>query len=373
MKYIIILGEEYWFEQQSNPKLFVEASYLLERLKKRRDRRFEYIILSNPHQLLNTISKIGNENIRGLFLFQDVLSDANLNGFTIFEMKKYLYNLKNNGIYIYPPIEIINTFASKKYSKTLSDQLEYAQLPHTVVLRFKKYKPFVDDKKITQKIYDTVTKLWNTFEKVVVKKGYSYEAKQVKILSKNKVLDFKEFKHTIRTLNYKDFWGEKVNAINIDKDIDRYYIIQGYNKIVRKRKNEYRVFFHNGRCKYIAHGDRIPNYCMKHIETELVKHIIHFAKKLFIDYIKIIWKENRLPILFRVDVTYATDPEFQDRYSIKVDGFDNMIRLYANEMEIYTTIFYYNKFICKDDISFSSEKIQNNIAKYINKYIRSIL
>ena len=112
---------------------------------------------------------------------------------------------------------------------------------------------------------------------------------------------------------------------------------------------------------------------MKHIETELVKHIIHFAKKLFIDYIKIIWKENRLPILFRVDVTYATDPEFQDRYSIKVDGFDNMIRLYANEMEIDPTSFYYNKFICKDDISFSSEKIQNNIAKYINKYIRSIL
>ena len=112
MKYIIILGEEYWFEQQSNPKLFVEASYLLERLKKRRDRRFEYIILSNPHQLLNTISKIGNENIRGLFLFQDVLSDANLNGFTIFEMKKYLYNLKNNGIYIYPPIKK-STFLQK--------------------------------------------------------------------------------------------------------------------------------------------------------------------------------------------------------------------------------------------------------------------
>ena len=376
MKYIIILGEEYWFSRQTriskNAHVFIEASYLLERLKTRRDKRFEYIILDEPKKLLKTINDIGKDNIRALFLFQDVLSDSNLNNMSIWEMKQYLLNLTNNGIYIYPPVEIINIFASKKYSKTLSEQLMYAQLPHTRVLQFNNYIPFIDEKKITKVIYNVVSKMWNIFEKVVVKKGYSYESKQVKTLTKSNVLDFKEFKHKIRTLNYKEFWGEKINAINIDKGIDRYYIIQGYNKIVTKSRNEYRVFFHNGRCKYIAHADKVANYCTSYQTNDLVKHVIQFAKKLFKDYIKIIWTEKRLPILFRIDVTYATDMIFQDEFSIKIDGFDNTIRLYANEMEIDPTSYYYNKFICNEDETFSSKLIQNNIGKYINKYIRSL-
>ena len=37
------------------------------------------------------------------------------------------------------------------------------------------------------------------------------------------------------------------SRIYIDKGSDRYYILQGYNKIIKERKNEYRFFFHNGK------------------------------------------------------------------------------------------------------------------------------
>jgi hypothetical protein len=222
-------------------------------------------------------------------------------------------------------------------------------------------------------MYKVVEKLFKIFQKIVIKKGYSYEAKQVKIFNRDNIVDFYDFRHKVRTLNYKEFWGKKINAINMDKGIDRYYIIQGFNKIVTKRKNEYRVFFHNGRAKYIAHGDKIPNYCLTNKEnSDLLVKIIKFAKKLFKDYIKIVWTQDRLPILFRIDVSYAIDPEFQDEYSIKIDGFDTPVRIYANELEIDPTSFFYNRFICTNDETFTSQKIQENLAKYLNKYIKSL-
>ena len=103
-----------------------------------------------------------------------------------------------------------------------------------------------------------------------------------------------------------------------------------------------------------------------------MKQIIKFGKRLYKDYIKIVWTEKRPPILFRIDNSYATDEMFQDEYSIKIKDFDTPIRLYANELEIDPTSYYYNKFICTHQHDFSSEKMQRNIAKYINKYIKSL-
>ena len=55
-------------------------------------------------------------NIKAIFLFQDVLSDAYLNNKTILEMKKYIIDLTTKGIYVYPPPEVIDNFGSKKYN-----------------------------------------------------------------------------------------------------------------------------------------------------------------------------------------------------------------------------------------------------------------
>lgn len=367
MKNILILGEEYWFKKESN-SLFTESTFLLNYLEKKRDKRYNYIILQNPQELTKKINEIKKENIKAIFLFQDVLSDANLNNFTILEMKNYLSSL---GVFIYPPVDIIDMFGSKNYNNILNIKLKYASLPHTQVLKFSNYKPYQDEKIITQTLFKVVEKLFKIFQKIVIKKGYSYEAKQVKTFNRDNIEDFYDFRHKVRTLNYKEFWGKKINAINMDKGIDRYYIIQGFNKIVTKRKNEYRIFFHNGRAKYIAHGDKVPNYCLKNKDhSDLLVHIIQFAKKLFKDYIKIIWSEDRLPILFRIDVSYAIDPEFQDEYSKKIDGFDMPVRIYANELEIDPTSFFYNRFICANDETFTSQQMQENLAKYLNKYIK---
>ena len=367
MKNIIILGEEYWFKIESS-SLFTESTYLLNYLEKKKDKQFNYVILKNPKELKPKINELKKENIHALFLFQDVLSDANLNNLTILEMKKYLKSLN---VFIYPPIDIIDMFGSKNYNMILNTKLKYSELPHTNVLKFSNYKPYIDEKIIVQTMYKVVEKLFKIFQNIVIKKGYSYNAKQVKILNRNNVKDFYDFKYKIRTLNYKKFWDQQVNAINMDNGIDRYYIIQGFNKIVSKRNNEYRVFFHNGRVKYIAHGPNIPNYCITN-KNQLINEIIKFAKKLFKDFIKIIWPLKRLPILFRIDVSYAIDPEFQDEYSVNIDEFKTPIRIYANELEIDPTSYFFNKFICENDSTFTSQKIQENFGKYLTKFINSL-
>ena len=65
MKNIIILGEEYWFENP-DPK-FAEATFLLNKLNKEKDKRFNYIIIKHPAELIIKINEIKPENIRALF------------------------------------------------------------------------------------------------------------------------------------------------------------------------------------------------------------------------------------------------------------------------------------------------------------------
>jgi hypothetical protein len=368
MENIIILGEEYWFNKNSR---FIEATYLLDFLEKYRNKKkYNYIIIKNPNELINTI--FNNKSIKAIFLFQDVLSDSYLNNKTIYEMKKYLENLENNGIYIYPSSNVIELFGSKKYNLILNNKLSWASLPHTKVFYMDNYKN-ENENKIFTGLYKIVEKLWKIFNKVVIKKGYSYEGKQVQIFNKDKIKDFYDFKNKANKLNNKNFWGIITSSKKIDIGITRYYIIQGFNKIVSKKKNEYRVFFHNGKAKFIAKGDNIPNTCIADgLNLPLQKEIIKFAKKLFKEFIPLFWKNKRLPILFRVDVSFATNKEFQDEYSINVEGYDKSIRLYANELEIDPTSFFYNSFECELDDNFSSEKIQTNMAKYITKYIREL-
>lgn len=371
MKYIIILGEEYWFDKPNTK--FTEASYLLKYLEKHRDKeKYNYNIIKKPSELIETINKLEINTIKAIFLFQDVLSDSYLNNKTILEMKTYMTNLISKGIYVYPPPEVTNIFASKKYNLTLNQKLQWASLPHTKVYYLENYNP-KKESQIFNDLFKIVKKLWLIFEKVVIKKGYSYEGKQVRFFNRNIITDFNTFKNKARQLNYKKFWGVQTSSINIDKGITRYYIIQGFNKIVSKRQNEYRVFFHNGKPKFIAYGDDIPNVCIKDSKISVLENeVVKFSKKLFKKYLPLFWNNERLPILFRIDVSYATDPNFQDKYSIKIDGFDNPIRLYANELEIDPTSFFYNPFSCKSDNNFSSEIIQKNMAKYINKYIKSL-
>lgn len=369
-KTIIILGEEYWFEKPNTQ--FTEATFLLDILKNHNDKRFNYEIIKTPGELTPTIDKIGKENLRAIFLFQDVLTDSYLNNKKIIEMKQYLLNLDNQGIFIYPPQNIIDTFGSKKYNDTLNHKLPWASLPHTRVISFKKYDPRNENKNVWF-LWKNVKEMWEKFDRVVIKKGYSYEGKQVQTFNRDFVKSYDEFKEKASKLNLKRFWGQTRSAIPHEIGIDRYYILQGYNKIVTNRENEYRVFFHNGKSRFIAKGDDIPNTCIKdNLQKPLTNEIIKFAKKLYRAYLPLIWNHKRHPILFRIDVSYATDPQFQDEYSINVEGFQNPIRIYANELEIDPTSFFYNPFECESNKEFSSKQIQINMGKYIRKFIHTL-
>lgn len=372
MKTIIILGEEYWFEKPDT--IFTEATYLLNYLEKHREKKkYNYKIIRSPLELTPAINEIKIENIKAIFLFHDIFSDSYLNRKNIYQMKEYMRYIEKQGVFIYPGIDATDNFGSKKYNKVLLDQLQFAQLPKTKVFVFPNYKPFVDEKKINTTLWKAIQELWKEFDRVVVKKGYSYEGKQVQTFNKEFVKNYGDFLHKAKKLNFKRFWGTTASAIQQDRNTDRYYIVQGYNKIVSRRDNEYRVFFHNGVPRYIAKGDMVPNTCIvDENKKTLEKAVIKFAIEVYKKYIPLFWKHQRQPILFRVDVSYAVDPQFQDKFSQEIEGFNNPVRLYANELEIDPTSFFYNEFKCAGDKTFSSKEIQRNFAKYLHKFIKSL-
>ena len=154
-KYIIIIGEEYWFdvkyEHKMRKKIFEEtyekSKHLLKTLKNN-DSKYEYKILNGPRNLVKNIEEIGYDNIRAIFFFHDVFSDSILNNMTIRDIKDYLRGIeKKHNIFMYPGIDNTLLFASKKYYDILSKKLEHTILPKSEVLHHKDYQGYKDEKK----------------------------------------------------------------------------------------------------------------------------------------------------------------------------------------------------------------------------------
>ena len=405
-KYIIILAEEYWHTVETTKHKFIEAKYLLNEIKN--NSKYEIIILKTPAELLSKISSIGNHKIKAIFIFQDILSDSYLNKKTIVEMKNIMYQLKDkHNVNIYPGIDMTDTFASKRYYLDLINMMPYSVLPSSQVYKIK-YKRG-DDYTIKNNLYKLSQDMLKKFDKIVIKKGYSYSGIQVRTFNKELLNDKNKFFKKLEQLNFKYFFNQGTNAKFWEKYITRYYILQGYNRVIQNRMNEYRVFFFGGKAKYIAWGDDIPNVCTSDFETDnnksysnddsnvdddyevlnkdnnnikklnnlnpaLVKEILRFAKRVYDDYLKIFWKNDLIehPIIFRVDVSYALNEEFIDEHSINISGFDNKVRLYVNELEIDPTNYFYNNIICKKEKEINNKYVQTLTAKLINEYISSI-
>jgi|SaaInlStandDraft_5_1057022.scaffolds.fasta_scaffold00718_18 hypothetical protein len=389
-KKILILGEEYWFESTRAREDYKDADFLLDELSKSKNAH-RIILLKTPAKLIKKIKEIGKTNISAIFMFHDVLSDSFTNNITINNMKKFIKRLQNKyNIHIYPGINVTNTFGSKKYYKTLIDKkkLNYAALPNSLVYMCKNYNKSKDDE-IVKNLYEKTQIMFQKFNKIIIKKGYSYEGKQVKIIKKN--ITFKEFKEIIEQLNFKKFWGNETDSRLWEKNINRYYILQGYNRIIRNSLNEFRVFFLNGKAVYIVFDDDIDNVCINDMRTQddtisinnsqkkedfqqtinvpLAKEIVRFAKKIFQDYKPYFWKKEEEPILFRTDISFAIADEFQDEHSIVVEGFNKPVRIYVNELEIDPTSFFYNRMICKKRKTVDNESVERTMGRLINNYI----
>jgi len=410
-KNIIILGEEYWFNVKTKYYNFVEAKYLLEQLES--NEKYDYFILKNPGELLKKIEELGKDNIYAMFLFQDVLSDSYLNNITINNMKKFIRKLnKKHDIKIYPGIKVTDMFGSKKYYDILVNKMAYSALPHSKVITIKKYQGNKDNNKLEKLLYNASVDMFKIFDKIIIKKGYSYEGKQVQFITPEIIKDKKLFQQKVNKLDNKKYFGVKTNASKWEIDIDRYYIIQGNNNIIKEASNEYRVYFFNGKAKYMAWADNVPNQCTKDVEkttedTEfdykirdivndkgykilntkmdnidilnsynpyLGTEILRFGKRVYNDFLKYFWKDKPTehPIMFRVDISYAIDKQFLDEHSIEVDGFDDKIRLYINEMEIDPTNYFYNNILCKKKKEINAKNIQILMGKLINNYIKKL-
>jgi len=402
MKTVIILGEEYWFARDYENFKTIGADKLIKKIKEE-NKDLRIVFLDSPRNIINEIKKY--DNVIGIFLFHDVFSDSFVDRKTIKEMKGFFSNLEEK-IYLYPGVEKTMLFGSKGYYKTLIDEMPYASLPYSDVLEIKNYQGESDEGKIKDLLIEKSKKLFETFDKIVIKKGYSYEGKQVKVLPKSILDNMELFREKLDGLNFKKFFGQGGNAIKWEKGVDRYYILQGYNRIVKKRTNEYRVFILNGLVKYIAWGDNLPNLCsedesykekynlnnlvtperegelsrtfqsidrLNNFNRELLVEVLRFTKKVYNDFKPKFWSSKigmEHPILFRVDVSYAEDDIFQDEHSIELDG--RKIRLYVNELEIDPTSFFYNHTVCQKNKEISSEYLEEKMGEYINEHLKKI-
>ena len=59
------------------------------------------------------------------------------------------------------------------------------------------------------------------FDKIIIKKGYSYEGKQVQFITKDIIKSKKKFMEKIRKLDNKKYFGVKTNASKWEIGIDR--------------------------------------------------------------------------------------------------------------------------------------------------------
>ena len=396
---ILILGEQYWFDNEEDD--IKESKILLNFLKGINN--YKVIISNHPVDFFKKLKHINKEKLKFVFLFQDIICDSYLNKMKINTVFNYLIKLrKDHNVIFYPGIEETNYFSSKKYYQTLLNNMYYSVLPHTSVIEIKKFskKDFLF---LVRKIKYICDNLIKKFEHVVIKKGYSYNSVQVAIIEKKIVNDIDKLAAEILKLEKKDSFDIDGNALKWETNIDRFYIIQGYNEIVNENDlGEFRVFFIDGKQKYVAWGDDYPNLCVDDIikndnfkynsndddktvrsllnlnnsksieklDPEISKEVVKFSKKVYDDFIKIFWKNKvKHPIIFRTDVSWAEDKHFQDKHSIYLKKSKKWIRLYVNELEIDPTHFFYNNFLCKTNNLIKSAEIQTTVFNLILNYI----
>jgi hypothetical protein len=407
--YVLIVGEEYWFKQKIDKETNIDnAKHLFNVLKQ--DNRFKYLIIKEPTTFIKYMKLLTPDKIKYVFIFQDIISDSYVNNIKLNEMIEYCKKIeKDNNVNFYPGIDVTNLFASKRYYKTLTEHMKYSILPHSVVLKINKFNGKDDNEKIVIKLFNISKKMLLKFNKIVIKKGYSYNEIQVITIYKSDIKNFKKFTKKVITLDKKDFFDKIGDAKKWEVGMDRYYIIQGYNEIITDATNEYRIFFIDGKPTYIAWGIQSANQCVSDVKkmtdkyiynvkdidsghgtnlinsdeesikdlenynSEITRGIIKFSEQVFTDFLKYFWKNKltKYPIVFRIDASWAEDDIFQDKYSVQLKN-SKKIRFYVNELEIDPTHFFYNNLFCKTDKKINSKFIQQKVGKLIIDYINTL-
>lgn len=90
------------------------------------------------------------------------------------------------------------------------------------------------------------------------------------------------------------------------------------------------------------------------------------ADKVFKKYVMI--KATSVPAIIRIDISYAIDDIFIDKYAVNIDG--EKRRYYVNEVEIEPTLYFNIPIECNGEIKYPV-KFQYDVARaLINKIVK---
>ena len=384
-QYILILLDK----NKSNNR---ESEILINLLKQ--IKKYNFKIYQNKIEFYTALKNINKVKLKCVFIFQDILSDCNLNVVNIKEMIDYMKFLNDkHNICIYPKIEDMNFFASKKYYSLLKKNMNYSILPSLEVIEI---KDFSKDKLINllNKIEFYAGRLFKKFDHVLINKGYN--SKKNIILSRG-ILNCR--KKLIQKILYLEDANliEKNVSLDCESNVSKVYIIQGFYNIKKKNRiSEYKILFLNGNQKYISLGDNFPNLCVEdvycninknydsdnlssnliidniinnlnNVDKEITKYVLAFSKIVYKDFINTYFR-GKHPLIFNLNISWSDYKGVQDKHTLYLKESKKWIRLYINDLDLRPKNFLYDNILSKNNESINSN-IQNDLLKLIFNYL----
>ena len=370
-KLCIIFNNKYNMKERDRfPKVYF-LNFLSKRLE---ENGYEIILLKEDYP--NEIKKIMETKKIDLILnFEDYYIRFSRHFHSNLNMKdvyQFYLELEKKGVKIYPPPKFHIYTNSKSYALELYKNNELV-LPHSKVFKLKK------DKKEWTKIYNHCKKLKQLCDFTVIKVSFSadmidiFYVRNDKTKTINKFIEFEEF----------DKIKELYNSYIEKDELDLVIIVQPYNKIVSQRDNEYRMWYINDKfVDYFCFGPernskgelvRLIENQKYNQNNQIHKNIKFMGDKLY-EFIKQKirkhMKDNNFKIIaLRLDMSYAIDELFLDKYTVTIDN--KKYRFYCNELENIDGTFYINIPITDttNNKKFDTRFFQNTLTNAIINYL----
>lgn len=334
-------------------------------------RGYEIIILKHSQNFYAVIE----ENLDKIAILYIHTTIYRIAGFDWFRNSKYdtfdkflqfLQELKSHDIIIQPQIEMREIFDTKIYNKIFIDHYPAFGLPKTKVLVFK--NTIMDN--MIPKIVKKTNKMLKTFDNVVIKKGYASVSRGNLYVTGE--TDLKDELQKFKNVDSTDY--HKYDSDYFEHGSPRVIVVQPFNEIIYKRENEFRLHFINNKYMgYVCHGadwnvePPIFYHSMLYDKTDKNhKHLLNIALQVK----EFINEHVPHPIIFRVDMSYSTNPNCQDEHSVFIQN--EQRRYYVNEIELTPTLYFDTYIKTKNTRPFTIGKC-TKITKDRKIYQRKIL
>ena len=369
------------------PKIF-----LLELLTKKLEQKgFKVILLKSdyPKEINDILDKY--KKIDLILNFEDYyirFSRQFHSGLNLRDAYEFYQTLEKTGTKIYPPPDFHIYTNSKNYALELYKHPEFV-LPHSKVFLLKDASR---DNIVWRDMVEHLSHLKKITDFSIIKVGYSADMADVYFINNRGInIENIEENHLLYRFPRKQIIRfDSIDDIEIIRKLYEEYIsfdklelvviIQPFNPVVANRETEYRMWYINGKfvgyfcfgiirdkdgklIKLIDNEQYNPKNPIHENLLELGNKLYKFIDKEIKEHIK---KENFNIVALRLDMSYATEEIFLDKYSVEIDG--KKYRFYCNEIENIDGTYYLNLPI-KD--SFTGKKKDSSYFQY--KLVNTII